>query len=336
MSPEPLEMIRTSLGHEEPERVPVVPLVGLFSTTLSGAAIFKVLLDHEEQARSIIKALRMYGYDGVFNVMDLTVEAEALGAEVVYPENAFPYLKDHPFGDLDEVTNLDLYDSESSRISTFVETTRCLSETIGSTHLVSSYVIGPFTLLGHLVGVEYLLEETLDDSQGVKETLETCVSLLSPYVSDLIDAGAHNIVILEPTASNSVISPPYFDLYSRPYVKQMIDDIHSQDAFATLHICGKTDKIISLMCDTGADALSIDSAVDLASAKKEARGRASLIGNVDTTLLLQGEPEAVSIAANSCLKQASQGGGFLLSSGCDIPIETPVANFEALIQAVLE
>lgn len=336
MSLEPIELIQMSMHHEEPERVPVVPLVGLFSTKLSRIPVDKVLRDPIQQAKSIIDALKLYRYDGVFNVMDLSVEAEALGAEVVYPENAFPYLRNHPFSNLNEVHDLDLYNSESSRISVFVKTAKQLHEAVGSTHLVSSYVIGPFTLLGHLIGVEYLLERTLDDSDGVREALEACASLLYPYVSDLIDAGAHNIVILEPTASNSVISPSYFEQYSSPHLKQMIDDIHSGNAYATLHICGKTSKIIKQMCDTGADALSIDSAVDLTSVKEEARGRSALIGNVDTTLLLQGSPEAVSAAANSCLKQASSGGGFLLSSGCDIPIETPVPNFEALIQAAVE
>ncbi|MGM0686303.1 MAG: uroporphyrinogen decarboxylase family protein, partial [Promethearchaeati archaeon] len=168
---------------------------------------------------------------------------------------------------------------------------------------------------------------------SVKRCIHDCTRLLQPYITDLIDAGAHNIVILEPTASNNVISPQYFEEYCSPYVRDMIESIQSAGAIATLHICGDTNRIIGNMCDTGANALSIDSAVNLVQAKRVARNKSTLIGNVDTTLLLRGTHQEVLNAANECLEAASKGGGFILSSGCDFPIETPPANLEALVQA---
>lgn len=333
MSSKPIELVEAAIKQEQPERTPVVPLVGLFSTQASGIPISEVLRTPEKQSKSLLFALERYQYDGVFNVMDLTVEAEALGAEVTYPSHGFPYIQNHPFKDLDSIHGLDIYETAESRLSVFAEATRNLVQAVGGTHLVSSYVIGPFTLLGHLVGVEHLLERTIDEPEKVQVSVESCVKILSPYVSELIDAGAHNIVLLEPTASSSVISPAYFNSYSAPYVKMMIDEIHSEGAYATLHICGNTNKIIESMSNTGANALSIDSSVDLVAAKNSSK-RATLIGNVDTTLLLQGTPQEVSSSAQRCIESAASGGGFILSSGCDIPIETPPANLEALVHAV--
>ncbi len=89
------------------------------------------------------------------------------------------------------------------------------------------------------------------------------------------------------------------------------------------------------MCDTKADALSIDSAVDLKEAKEIVRKRTTLIGNVDTTLILTASKENVQKAAEDCLKKAAQEGGFILSTGCDLPLETPEQNLQELVNAAM-
>ncbi|MGV9103216.1 MAG: uroporphyrinogen decarboxylase family protein [Promethearchaeia archaeon] len=333
MVPSPIDIINTTISHEEPERVPVLPLVGLLSARLSNESTLELLRNPDVQARALLHSMQQFDYDGVFTVMDLTVEAEALGAEIEYTSDRFPYVSAHPLTDLSEVSDLSIYSAEKNRLSVFVEVTRKLRQNIGTTHLVSSYVVGPFTLAGQLFGVGTILERTVDDSESVKACIQDCALLLEPYVNDLIEAGAHNIVILEPTASNNVISPEYFEEYCSPYVRNMIESIKSQGAIATLHICGDTNRIIGNMCDTGANALSIDSAVDLVQAKKVARSRSTILGNVDTTLLLRGTSHEVMNAAKECLEAASNNGGFILSSGCDFPIETPPKNLKALVQA---
>jgi uroporphyrinogen decarboxylase len=151
-------------------------------------------------------------------------------------------------------------------------------------------------------------------------------------VDELLTAGSHNIVILEPTGSSSVISPEWFVRFCSPNVKSLISFIKSRGARATLHICGNTTKILGAMCETGADALSLDSVISLANAYKTSRGRCAIIGNVDTTLLLDGSQEEVTAASRKCI-EAVGGlvGGFVLSSGCDLAIETPIQNVNALV-----
>ncbi len=330
-----LELVLRTMNHEEPERVPVVPLVGLIASRLASIPIMEILKDPEKQTAALLYSLKHFQYDGVLNVMDLTVEAEALGASIIFASDNFPYISEHPLENLEDATDLSLYDGKSSRLDVFVETTKKLVQSVGDTHLVCSYVIGPFTLAGHLLGVVPLLEMTLDNPDSVKDLVDTCVSILQPYVDELVEAGAHNIVILEPTASNSVISPKYFEVFSAPYVKKMIHSIHSKDTFATLHICGETIGIIEGMCGTGADALSIDTAVNLSQAKEITSGKSTLIGNVDTSLLLSGSPQDVRTVAEKCIADASSEGSYILSSACDFPIEAPRENLKSLVDAAI-
>ncbi len=317
----------------EPERVPILPLVGLFASPVANVPINEMLTDANNQTRALLHVLRKHSYDGVFNVMDLTAEAEALGAKIEFPKNKFPYVSKHPISDASAVFDTRPLKISGTRLEVFVDTTRMLSSEVGNTHLVSSYVIGPFTLAGHLLGVHHLLELLMQDADLTRDIVNHCVEILSYYVDSLIDAGAHNIVILEPTASNSIISPRHFRDIVFPSIKKQIDQIHSSNSKATLHICGKTQRIIGDMCNTGADALSIDSHVNLQEAKEVAYGKSVLIGNVDTSLLLEGNRDEVAKAAKSCIEAAAAGGGFILSSGCDFPIETPEDNLIALISA---
>ncbi|MFX1266117.1 MAG: uroporphyrinogen decarboxylase family protein, partial [Promethearchaeota archaeon] len=199
--PTPLELIEGTLSGQGTQRVPVVPLIGLFSSTVSGFPVRTLVRDSEKQAKSQLLALDTFGYDGVFTCMDLTVEAEALGAEVVFDEGAFPYVKSHPVEDLERVEDLSLPPIETTRISTFVDAARRLAEKLQETHLVSSYIIGPFTLAGHLLDAERLLEISIEEQALAKEIVSHCEGILQPVLDAYAEAGVHNIVILEPAAS---------------------------------------------------------------------------------------------------------------------------------------
>ncbi len=326
------ELVLQSLRHEPPDRTPVIPLAGLFTTSVSGIPVNKLLRDPDAQTRSQLASLRQFGYDGVVTIMDLTAEAEALGATVKYQENAFPYITKHPYPVPADFPDLELPDIRKTRLSVFVETTRSLVKQVGKTHFVGSYVIGPFTLAGQLMGVEPLFELITDDPDRALSIVNNCEEVLEPYVERLVEAGTHSVIILEPTASSSVVPPDFFVRYSVPNVKRLISLSKAQGAGSTLHICGNTTKIIGLMCDTGADALSLDSKISIEEAMKIVNQRCTIIGNVDTTLMLTGTVDEIVTATKKCIQAAGpSGAGFIASTGCDLPIEAPFDNVRALV-----
>ncbi|MGY5861826.1 MAG: uroporphyrinogen decarboxylase family protein [Candidatus Thorarchaeota archaeon] len=333
--PTSFELVKQAMRNEEPPRTPVIPLVGLYSSVCSGYPVNDLLRDGNMQAKSQLAALQCFKYDGVFTCMDLTVEAEAMGASIAFPQADFPYVSNHPAESPNAVFDLEMGSIKDARLLTFVDATKQLANRVGRSHLISTYIIGPFTLAGHLIGVESLLETAIEDPELTEEVVSYCQEVLEPLVEAYIAAGAHNVVILEPTASSSIISPKFFAKYSAPYLTKMVSRIHNGVTKATIHICGNTLPILHTMCDTKADALSIDSAVDLKAAKEVAKGRTTLIGNVDTTLILTASKENVQKAAADCLNKAAQDGGFILSTGCDLPLETPKQNLQELVNTAI-
>lgn len=330
-----LEIVMDSVRFRRPRRVPVVPIVGLYSSNISGTSPSNLLHDGSKQAESQLLAQSTFGYDGVFTIMDLTVEAEALGAGVEFPERRFPYVRYHPLADAELYNELPPLSVEGSRLSVFVDATRRMAREAGQRMLVSSFVIGPFTLAGHLLGIEELMEVTTEEPSLALDLVRYCADVIEPYVDALIDAGATNIVILEPSASNSVISPTFFERFSYPFLERVVSRCHTNDILATLHICGRTSRIIEKMADTKADVLSVDSLVPLADARVALDGKTALMGNVDTSLLINGKPQDIADASQECTKDMEGSSGFILSTSCDVPMETPEDNIRSLVSQAL-
>jgi uroporphyrinogen decarboxylase len=330
------ELVYQATRLREPSRVPVVPIIGLYSMNISGLASSEILHDAEKQANSQLACQEYYEYDGIFNVMDLTVEAQALGADAEFPERAFPYLKTHPLQDSSKFESLPSLDMDSSRLSVFIDSIRLMASRVKERLYLSSYVIGPFTLAGHLLGIDNLMELTMEDDTTAADIVAYCAKIVEPYIEAQVEAGTDNIVILEPSASSSLISPQFFKKYSYPNLRSLISRIHSLDVGATLHICGKTSRILEMMSGTGADVLSIDSHVDLGAAKQTIGSRICLMGNVDTSLLVNGISTEIANSARKCIDAAAKGGGYILSTSCDMPIEVCKANIRALNSAQLK
>ena len=102
----------------------------------------------------------------------------------------------------------------------------------------------------------------------------------------------------------------------------------------SLHICGKTEAILEEMTRTGAKILELDHSVDLAAAKAEVGTRVCIQGNLNPTgVLLTGEPNDVEAESRACIEKASKEGGFILSSGCEIPLNAPLENIKAMVSA---
>jgi uroporphyrinogen-III decarboxylase len=126
-----------------------------------------------------------------------------------------------------------------------------------------------------------------------------------------------------------MISPEMFRGFALPCLGRLVRAIHENGAKAGLHICGDTRAVLRDMAATGADLLSIDE-MDLGFARAEVGAGRALMGNVSTTLLLDGTPEQVEVASGECL---AKGGLLLLSTSCDVPANAPRDNVQAVVKA---
>jgi uroporphyrinogen decarboxylase len=261
--------------------------------------------------------------------MDLSVEASALGLPVRFPLDESPSVEYHPIkavGDLAHVTNSDIL--SDGRVAVYIETMRLMARYLDV--LKGGYVIGPFSLAGLLMGASEAAMATVTEPALLHAVLRFTSGVVSRYARALERAGADMIAILEPSAS--FLSPRHFREFAGQYLQETISTLRT---VPILHICGQTTHLLDAMVETGAQGLSLDSMVDLPTAARRVPADVVLIGNLDTVrVMIEQTPNQVYRSTCDLLEAMAPFSNFVASTACDLPMETPLENIHAMIEAV--
>ncbi|MBC7319786.1 uroporphyrinogen decarboxylase family protein [bacterium] len=308
------------------DRVPVIPLLGAPGVQLSNTTLRANLTDASTQIKSLKLLIEKFQPDGIFVFMDLTVEAEALGLKIDFPENDNPSVRRHNIKTLDELEKIrTLYKGISGRMPVFIKVVEDLAKNYSL--LKGAYTIGPFTLAGELIGVEDLMMNLILNPDLVHKFLEFTTIVIKDYANALLNAGADVVAVLEPTSV--MLSPSQFREFSGGYFSILAEELKAP---LILHICGNTKHLLEEMAKTKAIGLSLDSPVDLKEASDIIPNDIYLVGNLDPVkIFLLAKPQEVVNATKDLLKKMKGIKNFILSSGCDLPKDTPLENIEAFI-----
>ena len=96
-----------------------------------------------------------------------------------------------------------------------------------------------------------------------------------------------------------------------------------------LHICGNTRAILEGMGRLGCEIVDLDWMVPLDEARAAMGPSQVLLGNIDPVgVLRNGTPDAVHAAIAECHQRA--GARYIVSAGCEVVRDTPLANVHAL------
>ncbi|TWH47501.1 uroporphyrinogen decarboxylase family protein [Sporomusa sp. KB1] len=334
----PIERL-TAYNQGDPiDRLPCVPIVGNTAARVIGVKVSELPTSGKLLAQAQIAAYRRFGYDIIRIFTDLYGQAEAMGAVIHYPEDETAYLDKPALTDISQIDNLKPADPyKDGHLPVQLEAMKIAVAEVGKEVTVTGALTGPFTTASFLIGAENLARLVAKNPEAVHRlcrlSLETCLT----YAKAIIDTGC-TPSLTDPMSSATIISPQKFKDFSLPYLKELIDYIHSRGKGVTLHICGKTAKVWEQMADAGADCISIDNAASLTEAKEKVGSRLRLMGNVKPSeIMLQGTVADVRLAVLSGVREAyNNPKGYIVASGCSLPTETPFANIDAMLDAVRE
>ncbi|WP_319559567.1 uroporphyrinogen decarboxylase family protein [Marispirochaeta sp.] len=310
-------------------RPAAAPLLGYPGVHLNKSSIKGNVFDAAVQIETLLALDRRFGQDILFTFMDLTAEAHAFGAPVIYREMESPSVAEHILHTREGLEQLEnRFSLQDERLQVYIDTVRGLRDS-GAPKPIAAYVSGPFTLAGLLMGANDIALNTVLEPEFVSSAVQCAAGAIRSYAGALKKAGADIIVILEPTAV--MLSPEMFWDFSGVWTERLIGDL---DSFSVLHICGNTEHLIPGMCKTGATALSLDSAVDLPSVAPDIPKETAIIGNIDPVgVMCQKDPGEVRERVLDLRRSMRDYYNFILSTGCDLPPETPAENISAFMEA---
>lgn len=322
-----LELIREAISLKETERAPWVPFVGVHGGFLVGADAETYLKSAELMTRGISKAVELYQPDGIPVVFDLQLEAEILGCQLRWSDTNPPAVISHPLSEGKKLGDLSLPKPEEGRIPVVLQTTRNVRAKF-SELAIYGLITGPFTLALHLLGTDIFMK--LYEAPGeVAEVMDFCTRVGLKMSEYLIDAGCDVIAVVDPMTSQ--IDPDTFEQFVSPYATRIFSFIREREKLSSFFVCGHAQQNIEVMCHCRPDNISIDENIPLDFVKEVAlREGISFGGNLKlTVVLLMGSEDDARQDALSCLDLGGNR-GFILAPGCDLPMETPPSNVQAV------
>jgi len=288
--------------------------------------------DAKKLAEAQIFACERYGCDGLHITSDNQIISEAFGCALRFPPDEPPqYLSRVLSGGL-ESSKLKVPDPlAAGRMPVVLEAAKIARRTLGDEYFIKvNSDSGPFSVAAALRGEEAFFVDLYEDEYGAVELLEICTEAAVAYALAIAKSGAHAVTFGDSTAG--LIGRSLYEKYALPYQKQLVSAVKETGLPVFMHMCGDVTQIIDLMAETGADALEIDSQIDLGEAYEKTGGKVCLVGNVDTILMLSGSAGDIFRASRGCV-DASGGRRLILSAGCEVPRHTPGENIEAMIGA---
>ena len=260
--------------------------------------------------------------------MDLSLEAEAFGSKVIFSENEIPTIKDRMLHSHEDIINLKIPEPTTPRLKEFIRAAQLANDAQYGKPVFTG-CIGPYSLAGRLLDITEIMTAILMYPDEVHLLLQKTTTFIINYLKELVKTGVNGVVMAEPAAG--LLDPYFCDEFSSNYIKQIADEIQTDEFIIILHNCGHTEELVESMVGTGCKAFHFGNSVDMTKILPQIPEDRIAMGNIDPANMIRtGAPEQIKEAVLNLREKTKQYNNFLLSSGCDIPPGTPLENIDAL------
>ena len=329
-----LERMLAALRFEKPDRVPVFLNNTLPVTCLTKSSVRDINLNEDNFVEALLAGYHYYGYDGVRVGIDVTIEAEAMGCKLNFPEDDFASVREFVLKDPDNLDKLKVPDPQSDgRMPMIVNATSRIAKEVGDKAFVGSLIMGPGVLASQLMGAHDFLIMCLTEPEYIEKLLDFCSEVTIRFGTAVTKAGAHGVVIGEAMCSPQMLGPVLYKELVLGRHKRIIEELKRNGAENQIfHICGNVESILEDVANTGATGLDVDTPLDIVKGRSMLGKRLAFTGNVSPALLLNGSVEEVLEACAGTLAIKDEL-GLVLNAGCCMARLTPPENIKAMVEA---
>lgn len=320
-------------GLGSPEQRVAMPILAFPGAALAGCSVKELVTDAGAQVAAQQALHRRLGTTFWLSAMDLSVEPEEFGAEIRLSDSEVPTVIDRLVGTDEQVDRLVVPEVGSRRSAVYLEAVRRLSARAGGLPVLAG-MLGPFTLASRLFGISETLVDTIERPELIHRLLAKANTFLTAYARAFKASGADGIIIAEPMAG--LIAPDALREFSSAYIRRLVTEVADDSFKIIVHNCGARLAHLSDILECGASGYHFGQPMDMAAALAEAPAGVMLSGNLDpSAVFVRSTPESVHECTTDLLRRLAHGPrGFVISSGCDLPPNTPLANLEAFFKAV--
>lgn len=319
-------------GGRKGERISVANPTSIISIELmenTGIYFPDAHLDPEKMAELAASGYEILGFDSIMPEFSVQQEAEALGCVVDWGSPfMMPDAKTHPTKEIEQLHVPENF-LEKPSIKVVLSALELLRKNYGDQVALIGKVMGPWTLSYHLAGVQEFLLWTLTDPDKVHRFLDRLKEVTIIFAKAQLRAGA-DVVVIADHATGDLVSPKAYKDFLLPIHQEINQRIGGP---TILHLCGNCSDRIRLFVEAGFDGYHFEWQVDAKMAVQVVNHEMSLIGNIDNkSVLFGGTPEDIYKQA----RYSIEAGVDILAPECAVPLQTPIANLKAIVEAAKE
>lgn len=311
-----------------------IPIMTHPGIEMMGRTIREALQSGDCHADAIVKLSSAYPSAATTVIMDLTVEAEAFGCQIDFPENDMPHIKGRLVSTEEEIRNLRVPELTEGRIPEYLKANELSAQRITDKPVFAG-VIGPFSLAGRLYDMSEIMVACYMEPEAIGLLLDKCTELIINYCTELKKVGCNGVILAEPAAG--LLSNEDCSMFSSAYIRRLVEAVQDDTFTVVLHNCGNKGHCTDAMLETGAAAYHFGNAANMKSILESCPPNVLVMGNIDPVGVLKMKtPAEVKQITLDLLEETAAFPNYVLSTGCDLPPHVPEANIAAFYEALNE
>ena len=260
------------------KQVVTIPVMTHPGIEMIGKSVRDAVKDGVVQYDAIKALADKYPTAAASVIMDLTVEAEAFGAQIVFPQNEVPSVMGRLLNNEDDIDKLEIPALNKARIPQYLKANMLAAKNI-TDRPVFAGCIGPYSLAGRLYDMSEIMMLIYINPEAAAQLLRKCSDFILRYCMALKATGVNGVIMAEPAAG--LLSNDDCRNFSSAYIKTIVDKVQDETFMVVLHNCGNTGNCTEAMVESGADAFHFGNKIDMVQALKVVPSDKLAMGNLD-------------------------------------------------------
>lgn len=204
----------------------------------------------------------------------------------------------------------------------------------GIRSLIGAMTLSPLMILST---ARSLMEITKDIYQ-IPDKLEAVMdAMVDDLIADAIEAAKITEepgVMLTMERGGGFYYPLHiYEKFEYPHMKKMVEAFAAEDLITIMHLDQDYTLNLPYFKDLPAKMVvaELDSTTDIFKAKEILKGHMCIAGDVPAALTTLGTPEEVETYCKKLIDVVGQDSGFILSTGCTLPVDCKIENLKAMV-----
>lgn len=310
-----------------------LPIISYPSIQKMGITVKDFIQSSDLQAKGMKMIADLTDSAASVSLMDLSVEAEAFGAEIKVTDDDVPNVIGCVVKSEEDANALAIPKIGAGRTKIYIEAMEKAVNMI-TDRPVFAGVIGPFSLAGRLMDVTEVMYLCFDEPEMVHTVLEKVTEFLIQYIKEYKKVGVNGVVIAEPLAG--LLGPDQAEEFSAGYMRKIVEAVQDDEFSIVYHNCGNTVvKTADSIFSNGCMAYHFGNSIQLKDMLEKAPEDRLVMGNVDPAgQFLNGTVDSIYSTTTELMKECCEYKNFVISSGCDVPPLSSWDNIESFFKAV--